>query len=294
MMRPKTMAQFVGQSETKPLLSLELATGNCRNVAIFGPAGLGKTSLAGVIANTLNREFHEHIASETWTPEWVTDMLLDLSIEGYDDKGIPGPGAKKHVVYIDEFHSCRPSVMDAFLRPIEDSHVWKNGLPNWLSETTYIISTNYPEKVPNALLQRFPLQFNLVQYTDEDMTKIVRANFPSMPKAIAEDIARRSKGIPRLAISFGDSISLYKGDADTFFKLRGIDEHGLDSRDRKYLEILEESDRPLSLNTIASCMRDSASVISTMVEPTLIFKGLVHITGKGRTLAAKQARGKRG
>jgi Holliday junction resolvasome RuvABC ATP-dependent DNA helicase subunit len=126
------------------------------------------------------------------------------------------------------------------------------------------------------------------------MTKIVRANFPKMPKDIAEDIARRAKGIPRLAISYGDSISLYKGDADTFFKLRGIDEHGLDSRDRKYLEILEESDRPLSLNTIASCMRDSASVISTMVEPTLIFKGLVHITGKGRTLAAKQARGKRG
>jgi MoxR-like ATPase len=86
----------------------------------------------------LHREFHEHVASESWTPEWVVDMLLDLSIEGYDSKGIPGPGAKRHVVYIDEFHNCRPSVMDAFLRPIEDSHVWKNGLHNWLAETTYI------------------------------------------------------------------------------------------------------------------------------------------------------------
>jgi Holliday junction resolvasome RuvABC ATP-dependent DNA helicase subunit len=277
----------------KPLLAMELATGHCRNVALVGSQGLGKTSLAGVIANTLNCQFHEYVASESWTPEWIVDTLLSYSIEGYDEKGRPGPKADRHVCYIDEAHGMKRNVADALLRPTEEGHVFKDGSPSWLPETTFIISTNEPQKLPVALLSRFALQFYLTPYTDVELSEIVRRNFPDMPEDTANDIARRAKGNPRLSISYGESIQLYNGDAEAFFRLRGIEEQGLDARDRQYLQILRESDRPLSLNSISACLSEAPQVVSQLIENTLIFKQLIKIGPRGRSLVEQSARGRR-
>jgi Holliday junction resolvasome RuvABC ATP-dependent DNA helicase subunit len=272
---------------------MELATGHCRNVALIGSQGLGKTSLSYCISKALKCEFHEYVASEAWTPDDINNMLMSLSIEGYDKEGRPGSNAVRHVLYIDEVHGLKRQAADALLRPAEDLHVFTKAGPSWLPEITFIISTNDPQLVPPALMSRFPLQFALVPYTDSDIAQIVRRNFPDMPKDIAEDVARRSKGIPRLALSYGESIQLYKGDAETFFRLRGIDEQGLDSRDRQYLEILREADRPLSLNTISAAMRESSSVVSQLIENTLLFKQMIRIGPRGRTLVNQSSRGRR-
>lgn len=253
---------------------------------------MGKTSLAYCIARALKCQFHEYVVSETWTPDFINDLLLGLSVEGYDAQGRPGSNAVRHLLYLDEFHGLKRQSMDALLRPTEDLHVFTTSGPSWLPETTFVISTNEPQMVPVALMSRFPLQFALTPYSDSDIAEIVRRNFPDMPKDTAEDVARRSKGTPRLAISFGESIQLYKGDAETFFRLRAIDETGLDSRDRAYLDILREADRPLSLNTMSAAMRESPQVVQ-LIENTLLFKQLIRIGPRGRTLVEQSSRGRR-
>ena len=293
MRRPTRLSEYVGQSRIRPILELELKTGSLRPTLLYGGAGLGKSALASAITGELgkNTQLHEFVASKSWTDDFIIDMLMGLSIEGYDSKGIPGPNAVRHTIYVDE---CSELTNLSILRPIEDGHVYdRSGHPNWLPEINWIFSTNLPEKCTSAFMNRMKLQLHLYPYSVKEIEDIITFNFPDMPKGTVENIAKRGKGNPRMSLSYAESVALYNGDSDKFFSLMGIDERGLDDRDREYLRILGDASRPMSLNSMSSALQESTAIVR-MMENHLIFLGLVQIGGTGRSLIAQAGRGKRG
>jgi Holliday junction resolvasome RuvABC ATP-dependent DNA helicase subunit len=286
------MKEYIGQSKIRPILELELKTGSLRSCLLYGASGIGKSALANALTGELkNTILHEYVASPSWDDEFIVDMLMDLSIEGYDSKGIPGPNAVKHTIYIDEVSELKSL---AILRPMEDGHVYdKSGLPSWLPHINWIFSTNLPEKLTSAFLNRIKLQLHLTPYTVAEIGQIIAFNFPAMSKTLVEDIARRAKGIPRLCLSYAESVTLYNGDASKFFGLMGIDEEGLDERDRDYLAILADAKRPLSLNSLASALQETSAIVK-MMESHLIFMKKICIGPSGRSIISQNSRGKRG
>lgn len=291
MKRPTKLSEYIGQTRIKPLLDLELKSGGLRPTLIYGISGIGKSSLANVLNCSLKSQLHEHVASESWDDNFINDLLMSFSIEGYDDKGIPGPKAVSHTLFIDECHSMT-KCMTALLRPIEDGHCYCPDV-NWLPKINYIFATDRPEKLSSPFMNRMKLQLHLMPYSVSEIGQIISFNFPAMDKALVENIAKRAKGVPRLALSFSESVVLYKGDADTFFNTMGIDEEGLDERDRQYLSILAEAKRPLSLNSLASTMQESVPILKMMESHLLFLKKLV-ITPAGRSINCQNSRGKRG
>lgn len=287
------MKEYVGQSKIRPILELELKTGSLRTCLLYGSSGLGKSALASALTGELARtQLHEFVASSSWNDEFIIDMLMGLSIEGYDDKGIPGPKAVSHTIYIDEVSELKNCL--SILRPMEDGHVYdKSGMPSWLPHINWIFSTNLPEKLPAAFLNRIKLQLHLTPYTISEIGQIIAFNFPAMPKKLVADIARRAKGNPRLCLSYAESVTLYNGDATKFFGLMGIDEEGLDERDRDYLAILADAKRPLSLNSLASALQETSAIVK-MMESHLIFMRKISIGPSGRSIICQNSRGKRG
>lgn len=292
MKRPTRLSEYVGQSKIRPILEMELKTGTLRPTLLYGASGLGKSALASAITGELsNTQLHEYVASSAWTDDFIIDMLMSLSIEGYNPKGIPGPNAVSHTVYIDECSELRNL---SILRPIEDGHVYdRSGQPNWLPRINWVFSTNLPEKLSSAFMNRMKLQLHLSPYTVQEIEQIIKFNFPGMPGDTVTDIAKRSKGTPRTALSYAESVYLYNGDSAKFFSLMGIDEMGLDDRDREYLRILNGASRPLSLNSLASALQETPAIVR-MMESHLIFLGLLTITGQGRVgMGGTRSRGKR-
>jgi len=295
MKRPTKLSEYCGQPEVKSLLALELKSGFPRSILVYGSPGLGKTSLGFALSNEIKGcEFKEYVAQPDWDAEDIFNLLMALPVDGYDRGGRPGPSAEKYLVFIDEAHNLSGKASDALLRPIEDGHVFspKSGQASWLAETCYMFATTNPEKLSLPLRDRLALQFHLRPYDTVDLTEIIRRNFPKMEPALTEDIARRSKGTPRLALSYADSIDRYKVGADEFFALRKIDKQGLDERDRAYMKLLQDADRPLSLSSLSSALKESSAIV-TMMEANLIYLGLVEVTSRGRIAVQKQARGTR-
>ena len=295
MKRPTKLSEYCGQPEVKSLLALELKSGFPRSILVFGGPGLGKTSLGFALSNEIKGcEFKEYVAQPDWDAQDIFDLLMALPVDGYDRSGRPGSSANKYLVFIDEAHGLSGKAADALLRPIEDGHCFspKSGEASWLPTICFMLATTMPDKISTPLRDRMALQFHLRPYDTTDLTEIIRRNFPKMKPELTQDIARRSKGTPRLALSYGDSIQRYGVEADEFFSLRGIDEQGLDERDRAYMKLLQEADRPLSLNSLSSALKESSAII-TMMEANLIYLGLVEVTSRGRIATQRQARGKR-
>lgn len=295
MKRPARLSEYCGQSEVKSLLALELKSGFPRSMLVYGSPGLGKTSLGFALSNEIpGCVFKEYVAQPDWGAQEIFNLLMALPIDGYDRWGRPGPNAVKVLCFIDEAHGLSGRAADALLRPVEDGHCFspQTGEASWLPQICFMLATTMPEKVSTPLRDRMALQFHLKPYDTADLKAIIIRNFPRMKPALALDIARRAKGTPRLALSYADSIDRYKIKAEAFFKLRGIDEQGLDERDRAYMKLLYEANRPLSLNSLSSALKESSAIV-TMMESNLIYLGLVEVTSRGRVAAQKQSRGER-
>jgi len=289
------MSEYIGQSSIRPVVenALRLAKTGKRlfpNTLLYGGPGLGKSSLASVIATECNYKLLSYTAGRDWTGVRLKKELLNIDVRGYGKGGKWQPGANRYALFIDEIHCLHPSGFEALYSPLEDLEVHDNGTVYWLADMVFIFSTTNPASLPKPFIDRLPLQLHLSPYTVDDLCKIVGRLHPHMPKDVVAEIAKRSCGVARLAINYSQSVEDYPGGLE-WFDIMKISPDGLTEWHLKYLDVLQNAEgRPVSLSAMASVLRETPNVVR-MMEEELIRQNRIAVTPHGRILTECEVRG---
>ncbi|MBO4251342.1 MAG: Holliday junction branch migration DNA helicase RuvB [Clostridia bacterium] len=298
-LRPKSMDGYIGQEKIKDNLAVGIAAAKLRNdaldhVLLYGPAGLGKTTLAHIIASELGAQIK---------------ITSGPAIERAGDLAAILTNLNEHdVLFIDEIHRLNHNVEEILYPAMEDYTLdfivgkgpSANSVQLPLPKFTLIGATTKAGMLSAPLRDRFGVICRLEAYTAAELTKIV-VNAAKMlgakidPSA-AEEIAKRSRGTPRIAnrllrrvrdyavVKRHPSIEL--SDAQAALSMLDIDEYGLDSTDVRFLTALAEKfdGGPCGLDTIAAFINEDAGTIEDVYEPYLLQLGFIARTPRGRIL----------
>lgn len=298
-LRPKSMEGYIGQDKIKDNLAVGIAAAKMRgdaldHVLLYGPAGLGKTTLARIIA------------AELGTGLKITS---GPAIERAGDLAAILTNLNEHdVLFIDEIHRLNHNVEEILYPAMEDftlDFIIGKGpsassvqLP--LPKFTLIGATTKAGMLSSPLRDRFGMIYRLEVYSPKELTVIVTNAAKMLSAAIdykaAEEIAKRSRGTPRIAnrllrrvrdysvVKHHDKIEL--SDAKSALDMLDIDELGLDSTDVKFLSALAEKfgGGPAGLDTIAAMINEDSGTIEDVYEPYLLQLGFIARTPRGRVL----------
>lgn len=262
------------------------------HAALVGPPGLGKSALASVIAQEMAAEFHEILGQSISSPADLNALLL----------GVKEDGA---VIHVDEAHELGREYQTALYLALDKRTLMISGkgrspqsLP--LADFTLLLSTTDEYGLLQPLRDRMKLVLRLQFYTVEDLTTVliqrIRALSWDTHEEILPQIARRSRGTPRLALRLLQSchrVCRSEGE-DTITErhlqracqLEGIDDIGLGPTERQYAELL--ADGPTRLNVLASALGLPTRTVSEVVEPFLIRANLVMKDDQGRRQLTQQ------
>jgi holliday junction DNA helicase RuvB len=296
-LRPRRLADFTGQSKLKENLSIAIEAARLRgeamdHVLLYGPPGLGKTTLASIIAEELNVAF-------TATSGPVLQKKLDLT-------GILSNIRARQVFFVDEIHRLLPDVEEMLYSALEDFRVdilvgagpgaRTHSLP--MPKFTAIGATTRQGLVSAPLRGRFGLVLRLDPYTVEELKAIVNRSARLLNAEIegpaAEEIARRCRGTPRIANRLLRRVRDYAQVrangfitlpvAQTALNLLDVDSYGLDELDQKIMLTILEKYRggPVGVNTIAASIAEEPDTIEEVYEPFLIQLGFLNRTPRGR------------
>ncbi len=301
-LRPKYLKDYLGQEKVKESLAIMIQAAQERgeaadHILFSGPPGLGKTTLAAVVAN----ELHSNIKTTSGPAiERTGDLAAILTNLEEGD-----------VLFIDEIHRMNRMVEEVLYPALEDfaldivvgkgpaARSIRLDLPRF----TLIGATTRTGLLTGPLRDRFGIAFRLQYYSPEELASIVRRSASILGVSIQEDgaleIARRSRGTPRLANRLLKRVRDYaqvRGDgiitedvaaqALSFFE---VDSLGLDAMDNRILEMLaiQFSGRPVGLTTLASALSEEPDTLEDVYEPFLMQQGLVIRTPKGRQATAR-------
>ena len=298
-LRPKTLADYVGQHKAREQLHIFIQAAKLRGEAldhtlIFVPPGLGKTTLAHIIAKEMGVNLRQTSGPVLERAGDLAALLTNL--EPHD------------VLFIDEIHRLSPIVEEILYPALEDYQLdimigegpaarsVKVDLPPF----TLIGATTRAGMLTNPLRDRFGIVARLEFYNTEDLTSIVSRsgqllNLDILPVAAAE-IAKRSRGTPRIANrllrrvrDFADVKNSGQIDlaiADSALRMLDVDHVGLDMLDRKLLEaiITKFAGGPVGLDNVAAAIGESTDTIEDVIEPYLIQQGYLQRTPRGRMI----------
>ena len=296
-LRPKRLDDYLGQTRVKESLSILIQAarqrGECMDHVLFsGPPGLGKTTLATVVANELGANIRTTSGPAIARPGDLAAILTNLE-EG-------------DVLFIDEIHRLNRQVEEVLYPALEDyvldivvgkgpaARSIRLDLPKF----TLVGATTRTGLLTGPLRDRFGIVVRLDYYTPEELSDIVKRSSGILDVSIDEEgaleIARRSRGTPRLAnrllkrvrdwAQVRGSGSIDEDTAAQALSFFEVDSLGLDSLDNKILELLCVSfgGRPVGLSTLSSALAEDPDTVEDVYEPYLIQQGLIMRTPKGR------------
>jgi len=312
--RPDTLNEFVGQGHLKSLIRTTAQASQKRNAPfphtlLTGGAGLGKTSLARLIAVEMQVNFVSTTAESLEDSSDVKGLLSKLDDHGYDSKGNPVGPIKPSVLLIDEAHRLARHSQELLYGAVEDrvlESIQRNPITGlmtptreWVPAFTLIMASNRPGDLTTSLRDRLRLNLRLEPYDQHDSAKIARQVFTKFglkcgakPAAL---IAERGRGVPRKIVALCEQIrdiACQKGKltvsmaiCESAFESLCIDPIGLARLDVEVLKILSNNlGQPVGLNTLASLVGEDCRALEETVEPFLMHRGLIAKTGRGRCL----------
>ncbi len=302
-LRPKALEEYVGQAKVREQLGIFIGAAKKRaealdHVLLFGPPGLGKTTLAHIVAAELGVNLRQTSGPVLEKPKDLAAILTGL--ERHD------------VLFIDEIHRLSPVVEEILYPALEDYQIdimigegpAARSIKLDLQPFTLVGATTRAGMLTNPLRDRFGIVARLEFYSAEELARIVRrsAGLLEVPvdAAGALEIARRSRGTPRIANRLLCRVRDYadvKGEgridaptADRALVMLDVDPLGLDLMDRKLLEaVIQRFDGgPVGLDNLAAAIGEEAGTIEDVIEPYLIQQGYLQRTPRGRlaTVAA--------
>jgi Holliday junction DNA helicase RuvB len=302
-LRPKALQEYVGQIKAREQLDIFIGAARKRgealdHVLLFGPPGLGKTTLAHIIAAELGVNLRQTSGPVLEKPKDLAAILTNL--EAHD------------VLFIDEIHRLSPVVEEILYPALEDYQIdimigegpAARSIKLDLQPFTLVGATTRAGMLTNPLRDRFGIVARLEFYTPEELARIVRRSAGLLQAPIddggAGEIARRARGTPRIANRLLRRVRDYadvraqgridKTVADAALAMLDVDPLGLDVMDRKLLEaIVHRFDGgPVGLDNLAAAIGEEPGTIEDVIEPYLIQQGYLQRTPRGRiaTLAA--------
>jgi Holliday junction DNA helicase RuvB len=297
--RPQSLNEFVGQTKVKKNLRVFIEAARSRaealdHVLFAGPPGLGKTTLAQIMARELGVNFRA-----TSGPVIAKAGDLAALLTNLEDRDI---------LFIDEIHRLNPAVEEILYPAMEDYQLdliigegpAARSVRIDLAKFTLIGATTRTGLLTTPLRDRFGIPIRLDFYTDEELLDIVKRGSRVMKVAITEDgareIAKRSRGTPRIAgrllrrvrdfASVSGDARIDAGSADRALGNLDVDKRGLDALDHRYLNCIAVNfgGGPVGIDTIAASLSEARDAIEDIVEPYLLQIGFLNRTSRGRLL----------
>ena len=298
-MRPKSLDEFVGQQAARENLRIFIQAAKARgdaldHVLFFGPPGLGKTTLAQIVAKEMGVGFRATSGPVIAKSGDLAALLTNL------DEG--------DVLFVDEIHRLNPAVEEVLYPAMEDraldlmigegpsARSVRIDLPRF----TLVGATTRQGLLTTPLRDRFGIPVRLQFYTVEELELVVRRAARLLDLAITSDgaieIARRSRGTPRIAgrllrrvrdfANVAGAAAVDRQVADAALQRLEVDQLGLDLMDRRYLMMIADIYRggPVGVETLAAGLSEARDTIEEVIEPYLIQLGLIARTARGRCL----------
>ena len=300
-LRPSSWDEYIGQEKIKKNLKVFIEASRRREEALdhilfFGPPGLGKTTIANIIASEMNANIKTTAAPMIEKAGDLAALLTNIE-EG-------------DILFIDEIHRMSPAIEEILYPAMEDfrldiiigsgpaAQTVKIDLPRF----TLIGATTRAGMLSNPLRERFGMHFRMQFYTPEELSLIVTQASHKLDKVTQEkassEIARRSRGTPRIALrllkrvrDFAEvldetSISLER--AVYALDQLGVNNLGFDEQDIRLLELLVSAkNKPIGLSTIGAALSEDEGTIEDVLEPYLIANGYIERTARGRIATPK-------
>lgn len=292
--RPMTLQDFIGQENVKLVLDVAMKGAkekrtNLEHVVIYGPPGLGKTTLANIIATEMRGKLHTSIGTTLQKQTDIVDLFEDV-FEG-------------DIVFIDEIHRIPIKLEELLYTAMEDGYIDLGNRRMNIPSFTLIGATTRLGDLSEPLRDRFGIQLRLELYNQEELISIAHRTASVLNVAITSDgaliLASRARGTPRILNNFikravdmmhaiGKSI-IDETVALATLEMLEIDELGLDRMDRKILEVMinDYNCKPVGLNTLAVSVGECAKTIQEVYEPYLIASKLLLPTPRGRIVTEK-------
>ncbi|MDP9138494.1 MAG: Holliday junction branch migration DNA helicase RuvB [Pseudomonadota bacterium] len=298
-LRPQRFSEFIGQAKAKANLQVFIDAAKTRaealdHVLLAGPPGLGKTTLAQIVARELGVNFRSTSGPVIAKAGDLAALLTNLE--------------DRDVLFIDEIHRLNPAVEEILYPAMEDFQLdliigegpAARSVRIDLAKFTLIGATTRTGLLTTPLRDRFGIPMRLDFYTDDELLDIVERGARVLGVAIARqgaiEIARRSRGTPRIAgrllrrvrdfMAVEGVVSIDRSLADRALQNLGVDLRGLDALDHRYLSCIAGNfgGGPVGIDTIAASLSEPRDAIEEIIEPFLIQQGFVNRTPRGRVL----------
>ena len=300
-LRPRILAEYIGQDQVKENLKIFLAAAKKReepleHVMIYGPPGLGKTTLAHIIAREMGAGLKVTSGPAITKTGDLAALLTNLQ--------------PKDVLFIDEIHRLAPNIEEILYPAMEDlqldliigegpsARTIKIDLPPF----TLVGATTRSGLLTTPLRDRFGIQIRMEYYNPSDLIKILlklaeKLNV-KLDQGGAHEIAKRSRGTPRVAgrllrrvrdiLSVSNLKVIDSKFADKALSQLDVDNSGLDAVDRKYLNVIIEKYQggPVGLDTLSAILSEQKDMIEEVIEPYLLQRGLIQRSSRGRFVSA--------